>query len=149
MLNEPVIQGKKKIVMVTPSHNYRRDGPATWSGGREFEPRPGHTKNFLNGTYYLLVRCSAFKNGEGKLNTRSYQWTNLLPSLSLHSADVLPRVIETDERSAALLRHVGAGRTLSLTTPHITPHINLSWKSHSIRVGGRTHNIHIDPITAT
>ena len=47
-------------------------------GGRGFEPRPGHTKDFKFDTYCLLVICSAFKNGEGKLNTRSYQWTNPL-----------------------------------------------------------------------
>ena len=40
--------------------------------------RPGHTKDFKNGTYCLLVRRSTFKNVEGKLNTRSYQWTNPL-----------------------------------------------------------------------
>ena len=62
---------------------HRRDGlvvraSASRSGGRGFEPRPGHTKDFKNGTYCLLVRRSTFKNGEGKLNTRSYQWTNPL-----------------------------------------------------------------------
>ena len=35
----------------------------------------------------------------------SYQWTNPLLLLSLHSADVWPRVIET-EIGAALMRHV-------------------------------------------
>ena len=70
-------------------HTHRRDGlvvraSASRSGGRGFELRPGHTKDFKNGTYCLLVRRSAFKNGEGKLNTRSYQWTNPLLQLSLH-----------------------------------------------------------------
>ena len=51
---------------------YRHDGlvvraSASRSGGRGFEPRPGHTKDFKNGTYCLHVRCSAFKNGKGKL----------------------------------------------------------------------------------
>ena len=64
-------------------NQYRRDGlvvraSASRSGGRGFKPRPGHTKDFKSGTYCLLVRHSAFKNGEGKLNMRSYQWTNPL-----------------------------------------------------------------------
>ena len=73
-----------KIICKLIQHNYdRRDGlvvraSASRSGGRGFEPRPGHTKDLKNGTYCLLVRRSAFKNGEGKLNTCSYQWTNLL-----------------------------------------------------------------------
>ena len=51
---------------------------ASRSGGRGFEPRPDHTKDLKNGTYCLLVRRSAFTNGEGKLNTLHYQWTNPL-----------------------------------------------------------------------
>ena len=67
---------------------------------------------YYNGTYCLLVRRSAFKNGEGKLNTRtSYQWTNPLLYLSLHFADVWPRVIET-EIGAALCAMFGAERTI-------------------------------------
>ena len=55
----------------------RRDGrvvraSASRSGGRGFDPRPGHTKDFKIGTYCLLVRCLAFKNGERKLNTCSW-----------------------------------------------------------------------------
>ena len=70
-----------RVIRVTPAH--RHDGlvvraSASRSGGRGFEPRPGHTKDFKNGTYCLLVRHSAFKSGEGKLNTRSYQWTKPL-----------------------------------------------------------------------
>ena len=34
---------------------------ASRSGGCGFEPRPGHTKDFKNFTFCLLVRCSAFK----------------------------------------------------------------------------------------
>ena len=45
---------------------YQRDGlvvraSASRSGGRGFEPRLGHTKDFKIGTYCLLVRRSAFK----------------------------------------------------------------------------------------
>ena len=34
---------------------------ASLLGGRGFEPRPGHTEDFKNGTYFLLVRRLAFK----------------------------------------------------------------------------------------
>ena len=99
----------------------RRDGlvvraPASRSGGCGFAPQPSHTKDFENGrpTYCILVRCSAFKNGEGKLNT-CVATSGLTPycRFSLHSADVWPRVIET-EIGAALCAMFGAGRTLTL-----------------------------------
>lgn len=54
--------------------------PASQSGGRGFESRPSHTKDFKNGTYTTFLSGTRhLKNGVGKLNTRrpSYQWTNL------------------------------------------------------------------------
>ena len=64
------------LLYMKPS--WRRDGPvvratASRPGGHGFEPRSGNTKDFKNGTYCLLVRCSAFKNGEGS-------WTRVATS---------------------------------------------------------------------
>ena len=56
---------------INPSGGLVVRASASRLGGRGFEPRPGHTKDFKNGTYCFLVRCSAFKNGEWKLNTHS------------------------------------------------------------------------------
>ena len=45
-----------------------------------------------------------YGNGVGKLNMRSYQWTNLpLAFTAIHVADVWPRVKETDRLSYAPL----------------------------------------------
>ena len=55
--------------------------------------------------YCLLVRRLAFKNGEGKFNMRSYQWTNPL----LYCSYVWPRVIET-EIWRRPMRHVWRGK---------------------------------------
>ena len=97
---------------------HRRDGlvvraSASRSGGCGFEPRPSHTKDFtMVPIYCLLVRRSAFKNGEGKLNSVATRGLTPYCSFSLHSANLWPRVIET-EIGAALCAMFGAGRTLS------------------------------------
>ena len=48
---------------------------AARSGGRGFKSRPGHTKDFKNGTCRLLVRRSTLKERSGRVNMGSYQWT--------------------------------------------------------------------------
>ena len=47
---------------------------ASPSGGRGFEPLPGHTKKKMVPSAFLADAWYS-KNGEGKLNMRSYQWT--------------------------------------------------------------------------
>ena len=56
---------------------------------------------------------------------RSCQWTNPLLLLSLHLADVWPRVIEM-EIGAALCPMFGAGMTLTLTKKELC-HSNETW----------------------
>ena len=68
---------------------YQSDGPvvrasASKPEGQGFEPWLSHTKDVKNGTHCLLVWCSTYETGMGKLNTGSYQWTSPLLQLSLH-----------------------------------------------------------------
>ena len=59
--------------------------------GLGYEPWLSHTKDFKNGTNWLLALRSIYEYGVGKLNTCSTKWTSPLPTIAFIAfADMWP-----------------------------------------------------------